>query len=443
LAAILLRLWIGEMQYIPQYIYLLPLLLLFFIAYALRGLYPAVGLSPVEELTRLSMATTIVFMFIIAFTFWTRSAEIYSRLSFGFFWILALVIVPVGRWLLRIFANRLRIWGEPVVVIGPIEKASQISQYLLKRMRFGLRPVVIITDSDRAAQEHGDIQVLHLNDNPEGLFAVIKNSGIRTAILTDFNLPLTIQTPIQNQKLRFRRLILISELGWIGSLGVTPYDLEGLLGLEIHQNLLIPWHQSLKRLIDICLSLVLGLLMMPLMGLFALLIRINTKGRIFFPQERIGKDDKKIVIWKFRTMVANSEAILHDYLASHPAAKEEWDANQKLRHDPRVTGIGKILRRTSLDELPQLWNVLKGDMSLVGPRPFMPYQVVFYKDGLTLYNSVRPGITGLWQVSGRADSSYQERVRFDEYYVRNWSIWLDIYILLRTVWVVIQLHGAY
>lgn len=142
-------------------------------------------------------------------------------------------------------------------------------------------------------------------------------------------------------------------------------------------------------------------------------------------------------------MVKDADEVLKEYLEKHPELREEWERDQKLRSDPRVTRIGRILRQTSLDELPQLWNVLRGEMSLVGPRPIVQDEVIKYGEKFALYIKVKPGMTGLWQVSGRNDTTYQERVNLDTYYIRNWSLWLDLYILARTAWVVLTRKGAY
>jgi lipopolysaccharide/colanic/teichoic acid biosynthesis glycosyltransferase len=142
-------------------------------------------------------------------------------------------------------------------------------------------------------------------------------------------------------------------------------------------------------------------------------------------------------------MVPDADAVLTKYLETHPELKEEWLRDQKLRNDPRITRTGRFLRKTSLDELPQLWNVLRGEMSLVGPRPIVEAEIERYGANFALYTRVLPGLTGLWQVSGRNDTTYPERVALDSYYVRNWSVWLDLYILARTVWVVLAGKGAY
>ena len=147
--------------------------------------------------------------------------------------------------------------------------------------------------------------------------------------------------------------------------------------------------------------------------------------------------------WKFRTMFQDAHLVLEHYLEAHPELLDEWKADHKLRYDPRVTKIGRFLRKTSLDELPQLWNVIRGDMTLVGPRPIVTAEIEKYGDYYGLYTMVKPGITGLWQVSGRNNTTYEERVQLDAYYVRNWSPWMDLYLLLRTIRIVLFAKGAY
>jgi Undecaprenyl-phosphate galactose phosphotransferase WbaP len=219
--------------------------------------------------------------------------------------------------------------------------------------------------------------------------------------------------------------------------------LGGVLGLEIRQQLLLPGPRLTKLSLEFALTFIIGLLMLPVIGLIALLIKLDSPGPIFYGQTRIGRGGRYFRAWKFRTMQRNADEILAHYLYTHPEMKSCWERDHKLKHDPRITRVGRILRRTSLDELPQLLNVLKGEMSLVGPRPIVDQEVWRYAEKFELYTKVLPGITGLWQVSGRNDTTYEERVNLDAYYVRNWSVWLDIYIMARTVWVVIVGDGAY
>jgi Undecaprenyl-phosphate galactose phosphotransferase WbaP len=255
----------------------------------------------------------------------------------------------------------------------------------------------------------------------------------------------------------FHRLILVSSLHGVMMSSLQVHDFEGMMGVELNKNLLNPFEVFIKRSMDIVLSLLALSVMLPVGALACLLIWLESPGPVFYTQLRVGKNRRdvtekdrvssrhvrRINIYKFRTMVVDAERRLEEYLKENPQARAEWDLHQKLRHDPRITRVGAFLRKFSLDELPQLINVLKGEMSLVGPRPIMLDQVPLYGDILNIYHSVRPGLTGLWQVSGRNRTSFEERAAFDEYYVHNWSIWLDIYILLRTVWVVLSRDGAY
>jgi lipopolysaccharide/colanic/teichoic acid biosynthesis glycosyltransferase len=183
-------------------------------------------------------------------------------------------------------------------------------------------------------------------------------------------------------------------------------------------------------------------LSLPLMGLIALAVKIDSPGPIFFKHSRIGFDGKDIAIWKFRTMVQDAEARLQECLRD-PFLLAQWLDQHKLPDDPRITRLGRFLRATSLDELPQLFNVVRGEISLVGPRPIVWAEAEKYREGFELYKKVRPGLTGLWQVSGRSTTSYRFRINLDTYYVRNWSVWMDIYILAKTPLAVLSRKGAF
>jgi exopolysaccharide production protein ExoY len=198
-----------------------------------------------------------------------------------------------------------------------------------------------------------------------------------------------------------------------------------------------------KRLFDILFAAAALLVLAPIFLVCAACICVTSGGSVLFRQRRLGRRGKDFSIVKFRTMLPNAEALLHKVLESDPGAKQEWERDQKLRNDPRVTPLGRFLRRTSMDELPQFWNVLIGDMSLVGPRPIVRSEMRFYLSAMEIYSAVRPGITGLWQVSGRNDTGYSRRIALDCQYVRTWSTWLDLCILLRTLNPVVLFAGAY
>ena len=197
-----------------------------------------------------------------------------------------------------------------------------------------------------------------------------------------------------------------------------------------------------KRVFDIVGTLILAIVFSPLMLVIWLLMPRNG-GSVIYKHRRIGKDGKAFECLKFRTMVPNAEEVLQQLLQSDPQAKAEWVSDHKLRNDPRITPVGRFLRRTSLDELPQLWNVIRGEMSLVGPRPVIKEELLRYGRNVGAYFAARPGITGLWQVTGRNDTDYRRRVALDTYYVRNHNLLLDLYILLKTTGVVLCGVGAY
>jgi Undecaprenyl-phosphate galactose phosphotransferase WbaP len=198
-----------------------------------------------------------------------------------------------------------------------------------------------------------------------------------------------------------------------------------------------------KRAFDLFAACAGLIVLAPFFAVAGWLIRRTTSGPVFYSQPRRGLNGRVFRAWKFRTMAADAERVLALHLAANPGLKREWERDHKLKRDPRVTAVGRFLRKTSLDELPQLWNVLRGEMSLVGPRPIVDDEIAKYGAKYALYKRVRPGISGLWQVSGRNNTTYEERIGYDEYYVRNWSPWLDLYILGRTVKVVLTGDGAY
>jgi exopolysaccharide production protein ExoY len=201
-------------------------------------------------------------------------------------------------------------------------------------------------------------------------------------------------------------------------------------------------YRSTKRFVDVAGAIVLAAVFSPLILAIALLMR-REGGSIIYKHRRIGRDGRAFECLKFRTMVPNADQVLRELLESNPAIKAEWVRDHKLRCDPRVTRLGRFLRRTSLDELPQLWNVMRGEMSLVGPRPVVREELLRYGRNVRAYLSAKPGITGLWQVKGRNDTDYRRRVVLDTYYVRNQCLLLDLYILLKTTRVVLGGSGAY
>jgi Undecaprenyl-phosphate galactose phosphotransferase WbaP len=213
--------------------------------------------------------------------------------------------------------------------------------------------------------------------------------------------------------------------------------------MKYRYNLLSPLNRYAKRMVELASSLVLALVLLPLFGLLAVLVRASSSGPVFFRQQRIGRQRRLFACVKFRTMYTDAEKRLPDLLDGDARTRAEYERYARITNDPRVTPIGRFLRRTSLDELPQVWNVLRGEMALVGPRPYLPREAEKVGEYLDTIVRVRPGMTGLWQVSGRAELPFRERNVLDEYYIRNWSLWMDLSILLRTLRAVVGGRGAY
>jgi Undecaprenyl-phosphate galactose phosphotransferase WbaP len=431
-----------EGQFHPSlYWQLWPVLGLFIAAYALVGLYPGVTLSPVDEMRWICLTTTLMYFALAAMVFMRREGEIYSRGVFVVAWLLSILLVITCRAVARLLFARKRWWGYPTMVLGAGKTGSMVIRTLKRRPGIGLKPVLVLDDNP---EKHGSLHGVPVVGGVELAPALARTRKIPYAIVAMPGVPRDrLLSLLERYGSSFAHLLVIPDLFEFSSLWVEAKDMGGVLGLEVRQRLLLPGPRFTKFLIDLAATLIGGLLVLPLIGLIALLIKLDSPGPIFYSQMRIGQGGHSFKAWKFRTMVQNADYALKDYFEQHPELREDWERDQKLRYDPRVTRIGRFLRRTSLDELPQLWNILRGEMSLVGPRPIIDEEIPRYGDKFSLYTKVIPGLTGLWQVSGRNNITYEERVSLDAYYVRNWSVWLDVYILLRTVWVVLSGEGAY
>ena len=333
--------------------------------------------------------------------------------------------------------------GEPVVVIGFGPLGYKLVSYLIKNPIIGFIPRLVI---DRRKSERQDTRPIPGNVIVKKISEIEaegqKSLGdIRTAILVTSETPGDFYGLITEiSHLTFSRLIVVSAMEQQSNLWLQPYDLGGIIGLEIGQNLIDTYQQAIKRIIDVFLILAFLPVTLPLTAVVALLVALDSTGSGFLQPDAHREKGRSFPKWKFRSMVPNAGEVLGEYLEKNPQVMEEWKTSQKLKNDPRFTRLGHFIRKFSLDELPQLWNVFIGEMSLVGPRPIVSAEQ--YGRCYNLYVHVRPGLTGLWQVSGRSDVYYEERVRMDEYYIRNWSVWLDVIILARTPLTVLEGKGA-
>jgi Undecaprenyl-phosphate galactose phosphotransferase WbaP len=426
---------------VASYLHLWPFLFVFHIVYAAGGLYSGLGIGAPEELRRTTICSTILFLFLAATTVSLRGANRYFTWTLFLAVFLSVAFVPLMREIVRQVCADASWWGFPAVIFGAGDAGKAVIRALLQDPGLGLKPVAVLDDSEETRNHIQGVPVLGPSELAPLLF-----DGQRPAYAV-FAMPdvpqRRLMSMIERYGANFSHILVIPDLHGFSSLWVDSKSVGGMVGLELRQQVLSSRYGVVKRALDLLLTIIGGILVSPLLILVAISIRLGSRGPVFYGQTRIGQNGAPFKAWKFRSMVMNADSMLESYLAQHPELREEWERDHKLKIDPRVTWAGKFLRRTSLDELPQLWNVLKGEMSLVGPRPITEKEVEKYGTAFELYKRVKGGITGLWQVSGRNDVSYDERVYWDLFYVRNWSVWLDLCILFRTIAAVLFSKGAY
>lgn len=375
----------------------------------------------------------------------------FSRVWLVTTWSFALVLVPSARVLIKKMLILYGWWLKPSVIIGVGENAVETFQALRSEPLMGYRVIAFLALPDVDVQKEPDIAlrncrvpIVSLGNDPE-------------AVLEGFDHPQVV-VALESHEFRAQQ-DLIQRLGFFyADMNIVP-SLRGLplFGMETslffsHELLLLRARNNLerrssrlaKRCFDIAGSAVLLVLFAPLFALISLRIWMEGGAPIIFVQRRVGLNGKTFDLFKFRSMVNDADRILSEWRVENQNLWDEYqNHNFKLHNDPRLTKVGKWLRQTSIDELPQLWNVLKGDMSLVGPRPLLERELPCYGDSIRLYRAIRPGVTGLWQISGRSETTFSDRVALDAWYVRNWSLWHDIIILLKTIKVVLKHEGAY
>jgi Undecaprenyl-phosphate galactose phosphotransferase WbaP len=430
----------GDFQ-LAHYWRLWPLLALFGVAYSLFGLYPGIAMSPTAELRTVTSATTLVYLLLGALTFVLRTPFTYSRSAFLASWLICLFTVPLTRAMLRSSLRDRSWWGYRAVVIGVGGADQAVVKTLSENPEIGLRPAAIFDDDLQPGTHVYGIPVV---GGMAAAPAFAAREGITRAILAMPDSPPAELLKLLDQHGKtFSRVFMVPGLNGLSSIGVEIRDVSRMLALELRKSLLMAGPRAAKRCMDVVLSLMALIALSPVLLIIAALIRLESRGPAMYRQNRLGLGKGRFSVWKFRSMCANADQVLENYLNANPELRAEWERDHKLKKDPRVTLMGRFLRKTSLDELPQLINVLRGEMSLVGPRPIVDSEIAKYGESFALYTQVVPGLTGLWQVSGRNDTTYKERVELDTYYVRNWSPWLDIYLLARTVKVVVTGYGAY
>lgn len=366
-------------------------------------------------------------------------SRLFVILSYGFI----LLYIILFRYILARTLIKLNLLAIPVLLVGAGKTAELVDVHFSNMPLAMYKIVGFVDDNPKSSVLANKYKCLGKFSDAE---EVIKKYNIPNVLVCAPGLESRkLVTLINKLQILVEKVTFVPELFGIPAANIQARGLmnEQTLILEVKNNLAQRHNRLFKRIFDITATVIGGILILPVIAIVALLIYLDSPGPIVFGHKRVGQGGKEFPCYKFRSMVPNAQEALEIYLKENPAAREEWERDFKLKDDPRVTKIGKFLRKTSLDELPQLWNVLIGDMSLVGPRPIVRAEVEKYGEYINDFYLVPPGITGVWQVSGRSDTTYEERVLMDSWYVHNWSVWIDIVYLVKTFFAVIKSKGAY
>lgn len=413
-------------------------------------MYPAAPLPPVEEMRRLIGSSFLTHVGVLAFlAFAYQTTEGFSRVVMAVSGVLVAFASQSFRNWARWILHRLNIGQISVLLAGGGVVAERVAAMLKDNVYSGMRIVGYFEGTER--QGRSRCRRLR-SDAALSRLGVRYLGSLRDIVKEAKKRDIKILLACQDERLFQQQIKELS--GWFTFIeflptaqvfpvfGSKPVSFGGIGGLEMVNQGRMKVKRFQKHLLDMFLALCAFIVLLPLFAIIPVLIKLTSHGPVFYRQKRLGIFGNVIHVWKFRSMYEDADVRLSRLLSENPKAADEWKRNFKLISDPRITPLGRILRKTSLDELPQLFNVFSGEMALIGPRPIVESEVSYYGNSYDVFSSVKPGITGLWQVSGRSDTSYSERVSLDTYYVLNWSPWMDLWILVRTVYAVLFMRGA-
>lgn len=391
-----------------------------------------------KEILRTLVIFATIEIAVMAFTNWT-----FSRFLWVLTWLLIFILLPMCRMFTKRVLDSCGLWQRDTWIIGSGNNAVEAYKAISSERNLGLNIVGFIYCNEGVSADSYINGVPVTANDTNWLSTIDSKTQFIVAVESS-------QSDARNAWLRnfmIKGFRYVSVIPTLRGMPLDSTDMSFIFSHEVmifrvQQNLAKWSSRILKRVFDIVGSVSIIILLSPVLIYISRKVKLDG-GPAIYGHERIGKGGRSFKCLKFRSMVINSKEVLEDLLNKDVAARKEWDATFKLKNDPRITKIGGFLRRTSLDELPQLFNVLKGEMSLVGPRPIITAELERYNDEVDYYLLSKPGMTGLWQVSGRSDVDYETRVYLDAWYVKNWSMWNDIAILFKTIGVVLKKDGAY
>ncbi len=430
---------------IKQYFLIIVVIALAWVViFALRGLYNLrVQKKGLDLIYAVFSSVSLGTMAIFAISFLLKEEPLKSRFIVIAGWFVSIVLVSLGRFFISSIQKWLykyEIGVHKAVIIGIGQTAPAICRELQNNLNWGIKIVKNFSEKDFFHSQE-KIRSLIKNEKINELIQAKPLKEAETLALLNF---------CKDLKIKFK---FVPNLFETNALNIDSSTCAGVPIVELKKTPLEGWGRIYKRFFDLLGSLLVLILLSPLFLILAVLIKIDSSGPVFYKHKRIGRGGKLFYLYKFRTMKIEfctgteyggekADKVLQKILTD-PKLKKEFKEEYKLKDDPRVTKLGKILRKTSLDELPQFINVLKGEMSLVGPRPIVKEELEKYGEYKEYLLVLKPGVTGLWQISGRTNLSYSERVNLDIHYVQNWSLWLDFKIILKTIPAVLKKKGAY
>ena len=427
-----------------NYTVFLPFVLLLF---AFMGLYPGIMIPAAEQVKKYTISTFFGFSVIVSFVLVSsltesdpaafmkkNSGSVYIIIAFTLAFVMSMFLLPIFREFAKRKFSKFSWWGVPAVIYCTGNSADEVIKKLNTNKYLGYKPAVIIDASLNDADIKDGIPVFPPNDE---IIETIHDYNIKQAIICDYH------GEISSIMTSYRYTIAVSKSQSSFTCSQQLKDIAGIIGFASTHNLTFKTNLVIKRLLDIGLILFFSPILIPVFLLLIILTKLTSRGPVFYGHKRVGKNGKEFKCWKFRSMCIDADKKLEEILANNPEMRAEWEKDRKFTNDPRVTKFGKFLRKTSLDELPQLINILIGQMSFVGPRPVTEPELEKYGPYKDYVLSVLPGLSGMWQTSGRSDTEYEERISLDSYYIQNWSVWLDLWILIKTVYVVLKGRGAY
>ena len=415
-------------------------------SFAILGLYPNLGLHPAVEFKRVFFPISVISICLLATVSQVTATVSFEILGIALIWCGLAILVPCCRSAFRKLATRFApFWLQPIVILGGGPLGEAIYRSIKSDASCGFLPLGIIDDG-QGQWSHDDFDPNLYIGTYQELNEILPKKNVYWAVVTDQSVFEPTSDELESRYVPVElphRLYLAETASFIPTMWDKVVTINMVTYFKQTDRLLLPIPRLFKRILDLTICALFAILIVPVFAVCSIFVKLSSRGPVFFRSRRIGRGNRTFDMFKFRSMFTDSEHRLDQYLDDNPEMKEEWKTTQKIKKDPRVTWIGRIMRRTSVDELPQILDVVRGKMSLVGPRPMLVSEPDMYGERYPLYCRMRPGITGLWQVSGRNNTSHEQRVKLVTYYVQNWSPWLDLYILVKTFKVVATGEGAY